>query len=267
MTDTNKQQQEAPATAPRDMAGLKASRIVHFVMKNGKHRPLIVVEPGSGDRVNGILLFDGTNDTANFPEGAGVTQPENLRDCVAWATSIAFDDGGAPGTWRWPSRESVIAAAVDPAALSIQLEPLVGSMLDARFASLRSEVLQTVNEKMKAQAEHIEDTLNKYDENIQQIIKEGLPVVFPHGLTPAPDVTAGPGTEGSAAPAGNGVVTGVDAPAAVEAKHPHPGKCAVDGCGREYSDNIHHQKDRAKYHEFADPPKAEAVSAADAAQS
>lgn len=104
--------------------------------------------------------------------------------------------------------------------LASEMEPLIGSMMDGKLAGLRVEILQTVNEKLKAQAEHIEETLVKYEDHLQRIIAE----------------------------------------------MPHPGKCAVEGCGREYGDNNHHQTDRAKYHAFKDPVAAEETKAAAAGE-
>lgn len=70
------------------------SRIVHFVLPSGKHRPAIVVEDWGGKSMNPNLqvFVDGTNDT-------GIDSNH-----VIWRTSVPYDELGRINTWHWPER-------------------------------------------------------------------------------------------------------------------------------------------------------------------
>jgi hypothetical protein len=83
------------------MEGLEIGRIVHYVMKDGQERPLMVVRVWSPSEIpgyiNGVLIFDGSNDSGIFPY-SGYESGRN----TAWITSTHYDAGKKPGTWHWP---------------------------------------------------------------------------------------------------------------------------------------------------------------------
>lgn len=60
----------------------------------GEVRPAIVTRVVDEERCNLSVFLDGPND----PAGNG------------WAGTVARDDSGKPGTWRWPPREGVAPA-------------------------------------------------------------------------------------------------------------------------------------------------------------
>ena len=73
-------------------------RIVHYVLKNGQHRPAIVVRNWADEGVYvkemGVNLYvftDGVNDRPEYG--------------TAWAPSVMFSDAKEEGTWHWPERE------------------------------------------------------------------------------------------------------------------------------------------------------------------
>lgn len=100
----------APAKAPLPSVG----RIVLYALegkdRNGQPfretRPAIVVRvwertDGEMPLVQLQVFVDGTND--GYAEGLN----------VAWATSVSYDEAGAPGTWRWMPYQLGQAAKVD----------------------------------------------------------------------------------------------------------------------------------------------------------
>ena len=77
---------------------LVIGRIVHFVMKDGKHRPAIVVqvwEDSVDGQCNLDVFTDGTNDGMD-------------HDLVVWRTSVPFHNpavnGPKPFSWHWPEK-------------------------------------------------------------------------------------------------------------------------------------------------------------------
>ena len=81
---------------------VSVGRIVHFVTKEGKHRPAIVVEVWSKESgCSNLQVFtDGYNDSKSETRNE-FDQVQN----VAWKTSINFSEEPKPYTWHWPERE------------------------------------------------------------------------------------------------------------------------------------------------------------------
>jgi hypothetical protein len=75
-------------------------RIVSYVMKDGQIRPLIVTRVWTQNDINGVLVFDGSNDAPCLPQ----EHPNPAGIPVLWLTSVHRDDNKAPGTWHWPER-------------------------------------------------------------------------------------------------------------------------------------------------------------------
>lgn len=84
-------------------------RSVHYVMKDGSMRPLLIVHvfPNEAEphnpMVNGHLALDGENDRDNDP-GAQELDKTEEAPLVRWATSVSRNDEKQPGTWHWPER-------------------------------------------------------------------------------------------------------------------------------------------------------------------
>jgi len=80
------------------MNQLCIGRIVHFVLKEGKHigehRPAMVVKVWSENCCNLQVFTDGPNDGNMYSSN------------VYWATSVSQDETvpHAPGTWHWPEK-------------------------------------------------------------------------------------------------------------------------------------------------------------------
>jgi hypothetical protein len=248
MVEQKANQQEATANVPRVLAGLQSGRIVHYVMKDGSHRPLLVIANFDNSVCGFLFLKSGDHD--NLPaEAAAFFQPGQFAGQI---TSVSYDDALGVGTWHWPPRESVVAAAVDPEALATQIQGVAGAL----FEQERSELIRTVNAKFDAMVEHIADELTKHDMHIKKLIEDGLPLMVRGPLRPDLHELAAAENPQPSGNAGGDVGPAPAAPASVPA-----GVCAKAGCGRGPEDNVHHVTDRAKYHPF------EAAAAAAAAAS
>ena len=73
---------------------------IHFVLKNGDHRPAVVVNAWREksqyvmeERVNLAVVLDGTNDAAEFD------------GMVGWRTTVFHSEEKEPGTWHWPEAD------------------------------------------------------------------------------------------------------------------------------------------------------------------
>jgi len=88
------------------MHGLTEGRIVHYVLKNGQHRPAIVVRnwsnpdvPGSDGMVNLSVFTDGSNDS-------GALGGDSSAQGFFWATSVHYSPlGTEQNTWHWVERD------------------------------------------------------------------------------------------------------------------------------------------------------------------
>lgn len=136
----------------RALAGLSAGRIVHYVMRDGSVRPLLLVNTrDSSGEVNGVLLFDGPADNGNFPytdtmPNAGSGHRET---CVTWVPNIKYDDSDtpAPGTWHWPPQPR-LATVADVQNAAQVTTATVATIEDVQV--LHDGILDTVNAKLDA---------------------------------------------------------------------------------------------------------------------
>ncbi len=87
------------------MEGVNEGRVVHYVLKNGEHRPAIVVNAWNPDSplrkqgiVNMVVFLDGSNDGIE----AGRAHLDTALQ--AWRTSVHYSEDKEPGTWHWPER-------------------------------------------------------------------------------------------------------------------------------------------------------------------
>lgn len=98
------------------MDGVTEGRIVHYVIREGEHRPAIIVNAWANNseyqkdgRVNLTVFTDWSND---MKTSTGIP----LQSGDMWATSVPNDEKTkAPGTWHWIER-------VEPAKVT---QPLV----------------------------------------------------------------------------------------------------------------------------------------------
>lgn len=65
-------------------------RIVHFVTRDGKIRPMIIVQVWSPETVNGVVFYDGTNDGYN--------------PAPQWETSVPYSENETAFSWHWPPK-------------------------------------------------------------------------------------------------------------------------------------------------------------------
>ncbi|MGE5631693.1 MAG: hypothetical protein ACM3TR_11425 [Caulobacteraceae bacterium] len=77
------------------MDKLAVSKIVHFVMSNGEHRPAICVRAWNDTCGNFQVFIDGTNDAATD------ATREDMDRGVMWATSVCYSEDHTPRTWHW----------------------------------------------------------------------------------------------------------------------------------------------------------------------
>jgi hypothetical protein len=129
MVEQNANQQEATANVPRVLAGLQSGRIVHYVMKDGSHRPLLVIANFDNSVCGFLFLKSGDHD--NLPaEARRILPARPVRRRRSPASR--FDDALGVGTWHWPPREAApVAAAVDPEALATQIQGVAGALFEA----------------------------------------------------------------------------------------------------------------------------------------
>lgn len=188
---------EVPAEIPRRIAGLVSGRILNFVLASGSIRPLLVVNPLDGfGPVNGVLFFDPATDS---PETLGVPLLPNKYGhaptfCVP-VTGVPFDELGiTPATWHWPQGVMLrypVAASVDPAALSTQVEAILAPVIDA------------INEKLELHLKATSDLLELEDGKENPSPKDpaqwresanfgNTPASGVAGLSPAPPVSSVP---------------------------------------------------------------------------
>jgi hypothetical protein len=82
-----------PIVVGLPIPGLTPGRMVHWVFKEGEHRPAIVtsIADGSWGLVNMVVFMDGPND------GYSPSQ------CCNWQTA-PFDPAGAVNTWHFIER-------------------------------------------------------------------------------------------------------------------------------------------------------------------
>jgi len=83
------------------MEGVTEGRIVHFVLKNGEHRPAIIVnswphisEYVASGKVNLTVFLDGSND-----RNTGIV--DTADGMLGWGTSVPYSEEKLPGTWHW----------------------------------------------------------------------------------------------------------------------------------------------------------------------
>jgi hypothetical protein len=92
-----------PKPEPSPFAGLRAGRIVHYVLGpgyvyQGQCRPAMVVKiwsdrpEDSGGVAQLVVFYDGGNDRPYDGE------------VVEWRTSVQYSVGNEPGTWHWIER-------------------------------------------------------------------------------------------------------------------------------------------------------------------
>lgn len=145
--ETQSVDEVAVVDVPRRLSGLVSGRILNFVIASGDIRPLLVVNPLNGfGPVNGILFFDPATDSA---ETLGVPLLPNKYGhaplfCVP-LSNVPYEELALnSGTWHWPARPSpLVASAVDPAALSTQIEAILAPVIDAINAKLDAHLKAT----------------------------------------------------------------------------------------------------------------------------
>jgi len=75
-------------------------RMVHYVLKNGEHRPALVLRTWSATCVQLAVFLDGANDNGQVPYETYYFQNGNL---TVWKTSVMQDEETkAQATWHWP---------------------------------------------------------------------------------------------------------------------------------------------------------------------
>ena len=87
------------------MDGLTEGRIVHYVIKEGVHRPAIVVNVwnvsgGCEGYINLMVFTDGSNDLMYF-ENLKQEAHEAIERGLLWKTSICYSEEPKPNTWHW----------------------------------------------------------------------------------------------------------------------------------------------------------------------
>lgn len=105
-----RKKQTPPAPEQPKPIDILVGQRLNYVMRDGSIRPLDVVRVWSDTCVNGVLLFDGSNDDGNIPSlsedhplphtDITISPHYNLPLPVLWLTSVMRDDGKAPGTWH-----------------------------------------------------------------------------------------------------------------------------------------------------------------------
>lgn len=86
------------------IAGLIEGRIVHYVMKDGQHRPAIVVKIWDHDP-NPPAGSAGTSNLQVFADSDAEGKFNDACPPMFWATSVHFDETGqVAGTWHWPEK-------------------------------------------------------------------------------------------------------------------------------------------------------------------
>jgi hypothetical protein len=93
---------------------ISIGRIVHYVLKDGQHRPAIVVGvwpnefPDNIENKTGLNLqvfLDGWNDKAHA-EGTPATMEGNSAPATKWIASAPYCSITSHAeTWHWPERE------------------------------------------------------------------------------------------------------------------------------------------------------------------
>ena len=87
-------------------------QIVHYVIKEGEHRPAIIVAvwpnefPGNADHPEGVNLqvfIDGRNDWAYIDEVSD--KQIHAINMSVWITSAEYSNLHQVGTWHWPEHE------------------------------------------------------------------------------------------------------------------------------------------------------------------
>lgn len=103
-----------------DMEQVTIGRKVLYVLPNGERRPADVVRTWGADgvvsSVNLMVMLDGSNDADAVKCLGGVIHSDAVKGCSAipfmlWATSVAQDESGKPGTWHWPPRAGLPKSA------------------------------------------------------------------------------------------------------------------------------------------------------------
>lgn len=83
------------------MEKITVGRSVHYVLKDGQVRPLQVTNVhGDEIHVNGVLLFDGSNDVGLLPR----EHADHAGNPFMHLQGIRYDANKTPGTWHWPER-------------------------------------------------------------------------------------------------------------------------------------------------------------------
>jgi len=75
------------------LSGLTPSRMVHFVIDNGEHRPAVITKVHTREGVVNLTVF--AAETTDFENGTPLFM----------AFSVLFDNiDKKPGTWHWSER-------------------------------------------------------------------------------------------------------------------------------------------------------------------
>ena len=95
----------------KEVVTVQPGHRVNYVMRDGSVRPFDIVVVWPENKVNGILLIDGSNDRENLPflledeSAPHITlqvspHKETPLPCI-WVVSVVYDDmNHAPGTWH-----------------------------------------------------------------------------------------------------------------------------------------------------------------------
>lgn len=160
--------------AVRVLVGLQAGRIVNYVMRNFKVRPMVILEPFDGNgAVNGLLFFDGLNDNGNFPNPRRIGDSGQCSQTAEWIEGAEFrepfDDGGelTPGTWHWPVAARVRASSVDANAIETIVEQLVAKVREELLGN-QEQLILTINEKLNATVSKVDDMLDSHSQLVQR---------------------------------------------------------------------------------------------------
>lgn len=104
------------------------SRIVHYILPNGEHRPAMIVRhwggdaPGEETSVQLAVFIDGTNDNA----AVAVVERGSM---VIWRTSVVQDPTATqPGTWHEPERIEQPAPSLVPAGGALTREEIYAAL-------------------------------------------------------------------------------------------------------------------------------------------
>lgn len=154
------------STQAVSLPGLALGRTVQYVMKDLSTRPFIIARIWNQETgyVNGVLIFDGSNDKDNIPDGVGLMSTGDhgvalSGQTVGWVTSTSYDPSGEKeGTWHFPN---IVPAATADCAIT-------ADEVDQKLDNFR----RIIEDRLKSNLDSVTQAIESHKDVVRKIIDD-----------------------------------------------------------------------------------------------